>query len=197
MPSPTRDTHGDSRRARPLRSDAVANRERVLEAAVVAIKRDGPSVPIASIAREANVGVGTLYRSYATREDLFEALEIRSLEKVHHLTNQIVASEALTGIEAIRDFLHRTVDHGAQLFLPYHGAPWIQSDELARLARGVRADISALLHRGVVDGTVRDDVSARDVIIFGALMAQPLPSVQDWDAAARRQIAFYIRGIQP
>ncbi|WP_159085850.1 TetR/AcrR family transcriptional regulator [Aeromicrobium chenweiae] len=185
------------RRPRPLRSDAVANRERVLEAAVVAMKREGPSVPLATIAREANVGVGTLYRGYATREALFEALEIKALTKVRDLTESIVERESLTGIEAIREFLVRTVDHGSQLFLPYHGAPWIESDELAELGRGVRANISTLLHRGVVDGTIRDDIAPRDVIIFGSLMAQPLPSVRDWDVAARRQIDLYLRAIRP
>jgi AcrR family transcriptional regulator len=191
------DGEGRDARRRPLRSDARANRERILQAAVTAIRRDGPAVALATIARDAHVGVGTLYRSYATREQLFEALEIRALSKVHQLTSTIVARESLTGIEAVEEFLLRTVDHGAELFLPYHGAPWIESDELARVARALREDISTLLHRGVVDGTIRDDISVRDVVIFGSLMAQPLQAVRDWDVAARRQIDLYLRAIRP
>ncbi len=50
-------TLGAARRA--LRADAAANRERVL-AAAAAVNREGVKVPIATIAEDAGVGVGTL-----------------------------------------------------------------------------------------------------------------------------------------
>src|SRR5260370_37803696 len=49
------------------RRDAEANRERVLAAAAAAMTREGHHVPLATIAAEAGVGVGTLYRKYADR----------------------------------------------------------------------------------------------------------------------------------
>ena len=64
--------------ARRLRSDALANRERVLAAAVTAVLREGCQVPMATIAAAAGVGIGTLYRCYPTCEALLEALTLRA-----------------------------------------------------------------------------------------------------------------------
>src|ERR1700722_14975447 len=68
--------------ARPLRSDAAANRERILAAATIAVRRDGERVPMATIAAEAGVGIGTLYRHYPTRPALLAALTVRSFHLV-------------------------------------------------------------------------------------------------------------------
>src|SRR5207249_1332901 len=65
-------------RVRAPRRDGTVNRERVLAAAAVAIKREGEKVPLATIASDARVGVGTLYRHYPTREALLAALADRS-----------------------------------------------------------------------------------------------------------------------
>ncbi|MFE7875113.1 TetR/AcrR family transcriptional regulator, partial [Micromonospora humida] len=54
--------------ARPLRADALRNRQRLLDTAVRAFSRQGPEVTLESIAREAGVGIGTLYRHFPTRE---------------------------------------------------------------------------------------------------------------------------------
>ena len=63
---------------RALRSDAAANRERILAAATTAVRRDGERVPMATIAEAAGVGIGTLYRHYPTRPALLAALTLRS-----------------------------------------------------------------------------------------------------------------------
>jgi AcrR family transcriptional regulator len=73
----------EARRApRRLRSDAAANRERILTAATIAVTRDGEKVPMATIADEAGVGIGTLYRHYPTRPALLAALTLRSFHLV-------------------------------------------------------------------------------------------------------------------
>src|SRR5438477_12094725 len=64
--------------ARQPRKDALRNRERVLEAAVDVVRRDGEKVPMAQIAEHAGVGVGTVYRHFPTREALLGALVHRS-----------------------------------------------------------------------------------------------------------------------
>ncbi len=63
---------------RPLRADAARNRERLLAAAVRAFTAGGPDsaledVSLDAVAREAGVGIGTLYRHFPTREALVEA----------------------------------------------------------------------------------------------------------------------------
>src|SRR3954449_4544689 len=76
---------------RELRADAAANRDRVLAAAAIAVRRDGEAVPMATIAAEAGVGIATLYRSYPSREALLGALTERSfrlvLEAAQHAEN--------------------------------------------------------------------------------------------------------------
>ena len=58
-----------------VRSDAQRNREKLLEVATAAFAAaDGRPVSLESIARDAGVGIGTLYRHFASREALVEAV---------------------------------------------------------------------------------------------------------------------------
>jgi len=56
------------------RADAERNRERILAAAVAAYRADGSALAMQDIARRAGVGVGTVYRHFATREALIDAI---------------------------------------------------------------------------------------------------------------------------
>jgi len=58
----------------------VRNRERILEAAEAVFSTEGVSVPIDRVAERAGVGVGTVYRHFPTKEDLFEAIVMTRLE---------------------------------------------------------------------------------------------------------------------
>jgi AcrR family transcriptional regulator len=60
--------------ARPLRADAARNRARVLQVAYETFAAEGLSVPIDEIARRAEVGAGTVYRHFPTKEALFAAV---------------------------------------------------------------------------------------------------------------------------
>src|SRR3712207_57294 len=59
---------------RPLRRDAERNRARILDAARRLFTERGLAVSMDEIARCAGVGVGTVYRRFATREQLLDAL---------------------------------------------------------------------------------------------------------------------------
>lgn len=60
--------------SRPLRADAVRNRERILAAAREAFADTGRDVQMPDVARAAGVGIGTLYRHFPAKEDLVRAL---------------------------------------------------------------------------------------------------------------------------
>lgn len=60
-------------RRRRLRVDADANRTALLDASERVLHRDGPGGPLELIAREAGVGIATLYRNLGSREDLYRA----------------------------------------------------------------------------------------------------------------------------
>jgi AcrR family transcriptional regulator len=181
---------------RELRRDAAANRDRVLAAAAAAIRREGAGVPIATIAADAGVGVGTLYRRYPSREALLAALTLQSFRLVLEAA-QTAADCTNSGIDALRGFIEQTIEHGPDLVLPMHGGPVPLDDDTVALRSEVHATIEKVLRRGRQDGTIRADVTAIDIIVFGALLAQPLPHVPDWRSAARRQASIYFDGLAP
>jgi AcrR family transcriptional regulator len=76
------DTPARGSEKRRVRSDAQANRERVLAAAVTAVLREDRHVPMGTIAADAGVGIGTLYRRYPNREALLKALTLRAFHLV-------------------------------------------------------------------------------------------------------------------
>ncbi|MFP4893655.1 TetR/AcrR family transcriptional regulator [Paraburkholderia sp. EG304] len=57
----------------PLRADAARNRQRILEAADALFLERGAEASLDDIAKRANVGIGTLYRRFPTRDALLAA----------------------------------------------------------------------------------------------------------------------------
>ncbi len=96
------------------RRDAEANRERVLAAAAAAMLREGRNVPLAAIAAEAGVGVGTLYRRYADRKALLHALEYRAYRLLNQILDEIESTD-LPGLDAVAQYLSRTLGIADQL----------------------------------------------------------------------------------
>jgi AcrR family transcriptional regulator len=181
---------------RELRRDAAANRDRVLAAAAAAVRREGAGVPLATIAADAGVGVGTLYRHYASRDALLAALTHRSFRLVLAAAQRAADGEG-TAIGNLRGFIDDTIAHGGDLVLPMHGGPVLLDAETIALRAEVRETLDRVLRRGRRDGTIRADVTATDIILFGALLAQPLPHVRDWKQAARRQARIFVDGLTP
>lgn len=177
-----------------LRRDAEVNRERVLAAAAVAVRRDGDKVPLATIAADAGVGIGTLYRHYPTREALLAALTDRSLRLVLDLAVRVAEVDG-PALGSVRRFLDGTIAHWDQLVLPLHGGPADLDDSMKALRAEIRRTLEKILARGRSDGSIRRDVTAVDIILMGAMLAQPLPHVPDWKKVARRQMAVYLDGL--
>ena len=194
MREPRRTVGTKSSEQRELRSDAAENRDRVLAAAAAAVRREGAGVPLATIAADAGLGVGTLYRRYPSREALLAALTLRSFRIVLDAA-QNAANSTSTGIEALRGFIDQTIEHGPELVLPMHGGPVPLDEDTVALRSEVHATIEKVLRRGRQDGSIRADVTPIDIIVFGALLAQPLPHVPDWRSAARRQAKIYFDGL--
>jgi AcrR family transcriptional regulator len=180
-------------RRRPRR-DAELNRERVLAAAVSAMLREGRHVPLSTIAAEAGVGVGTLYRSYADREALLHALEYRAYGLLNQILDEVDGQDR-PGLEAVREFLARSIVIGDHLILPLHGAPPLISPEAAAARQAINCRLDRFIERGRADGSIRAAVNATDVIVFSAIITQPLPHGPDWPLIARRQLAIFVNGL--
>jgi AcrR family transcriptional regulator len=179
---------------RRSRSDSEANRERLLAAAASAMTRAGRHVPLAVIAAEADVGVGTLYRNYADRDALMRALE----QRTYALLTEILADIALrdlTGLEAIGEFLARTLEIAAQLVLPLHGTPLLTTSEAVAARQEINLRLDGFIARGHADGTITTPVNATDILVISALITQPLAHGPDWEQMAARQLAVFLSGI--
>ena len=184
----------EQRFPRRLRSDAAANRERILAAATAAVRRDGERVPMARIADEAGVGIGTLYRHYPTRPALLAALTLRSFQLVlQHARAAALSDESAPA--ALTQFFEQTIAARDEFVLPLHGGPVIHDEKIVELQAEIRKLLEELLARGRRDGTIRPDITAGEIIITGAMLAQPLLHAADWDQLARRQARIFVAGL--
>jgi len=182
---------GDSREPR---SDAVRNQQTLVRAATAAVHREGTRVPMATIAADAGVGIGTLYRHFATREDLLDHLTHMSFERV--LANATAAErEGASAADALRLFIEAAIGQRNELVLPLHGGPPASAAPTLAVREQVHQVIGRIIARGRADGTVVRDVTPHDIVVFGAMLAQPRQSDPDWDATCRRLLATYLAGL--
>jgi AcrR family transcriptional regulator len=180
--------------SREPRSDAARNQQALVRAATAAVHREGPRVPMATIAADARVGIGTLYRHFPTREDLLSYLTHASFEQV--LANAIAAeSSGATAAEALRRFIEAAISQRNELVLPLHGGPPPVLERTRSLREQVHQVIRQIIDRGRTDGTITRDVTPRDIVAFGAMLAQPRQADPDWDATCRRLLATYLAGL--
>jgi AcrR family transcriptional regulator len=179
---------------RAPRSDALLNREKLLQAAADAVREHGEKVPMSEIAELAGVGVGTLYRHFPTREALLSGLTERALTMVLARVHEAVGDRR-PAIESLRRFFDQTIKHRDQLILPLHGGPTQLNPHGRALQTDIRRGLEDVLARGQADGSIRADVTATDIIIAGAQLAQPLPHIRPWDQLARRQARLLLAGL--
>lgn len=71
---------GSAKTARPLRADALRNREAIIQAAREVFEIEGVMASLDGIALRAGVGNATLYRNFPTRNDLLAAVVEESIE---------------------------------------------------------------------------------------------------------------------
>ena len=182
------------RATRRLRSDAAANRERILAAATIVVRRDGERVPMARIAHEAGVGIGTVYRHFPTRSALLAGLTLRSFNLVLDHARAAALSDG-PAPTVLAQFFERTIAARNEFILPLHGGPVVDDEQIVVLRAEIRNLLEQVLARGRRERTIRPDVTPIDIIIAGAMLAQPLPSAAGWDRLARRQARIFVAGL--
>ena len=150
---------------RPLRADAQRNRERLVEVAVRAFSRGGPEVTLEAIAKEACVGIGTLYRHFPTREALVDAAYRSELDKLCDAVTELIAN--MPADRALRVWMDRFVEYmttkrgmadALRQVIASGGNPYEHSRAKLTAAAG------ALLAAAARGGTVRADVDPGDVL---------------------------------
>jgi AcrR family transcriptional regulator len=97
--------------SRKPRSDAMRNRERILEVAKDVFTRDGAAASLDDIARRSGIGNATLYRHFPTRDALVEAVYRSEVEKLAVAEQHFAAT--LPPLEALRAWMLLFIDHVA------------------------------------------------------------------------------------
>ncbi|MEH0548620.1 TetR/AcrR family transcriptional regulator [Streptomyces sp. B21-105] len=150
---------------RGLRADARRNRERLLEAAGRAFSEVGTDASLEAIAKDAGVGIGTLYRHFPTREALLEAAYRNELARVCDSATELLAQ--LPPDQAMRQWMDLFIDYLAtkQGMADALKAVIASGDEdpFAESLDRISTAISTLLHAGAEVGVLRSDVDPLDV----------------------------------
>src|SRR5438309_2775089 len=183
--------------ARKPRSDAQRNRERILEVAKQVFTRRGADASMGEIARRAKIGPGTLYRNFATRDELLATVYITEVEKLAAAQKKLSAE--LPPIEALRAWL--------LVFIDYIAAKKIIAPALNAMAGGpsrvfqqtnrlMEEAANALASRAVASRDLRPDVDPMDMLraIYGVSSAG---STDDWPEKARQFVDILIQGSRP
>jgi AcrR family transcriptional regulator len=183
--------------ARKPRADALRNRDRILEVAKLAFTRHGADASLDEIARQAEVGPGTLYRHFPTREALLEAVYRTELEKLAASGQHLAQTKQ--PLEALRAWLHLFVDAVAAKKLIGPALNTLLGDPKkvfeASYAQ-MREAVEALVRRGIKTGEIRKDLDATDLI--HALVGVSNVAVgTDWQKSARRLVDILIAGSRP
>jgi AcrR family transcriptional regulator len=149
----------------PLRADARRNRERLLAAATAAFAEHGADAPLEDIARQAGVGIGTLYRHFPTRLALQEGVFRSQVETVcargRELAEDPSPGDAFAAwLRVLTGFLatKRGLSHALISTLGK------DSELISSCGQVMRTTAEQLLERAQQAGTVRKDLTAMDVM---------------------------------
>ena len=181
---------------RTLRADARRNRDRLLSVAVRAFSQDGPDVTLDAIAKDAGVGIGTLYRHFPTREALIEAAYRSELARLCDAVPDLL--QEMRPDEATRAWMDRYIEYmttkrgmadALRAVIASGGTPYAQSRDRLITA------ITSLLQAGAAPGTLRADIEPADVLasLSGISLAAGEPAQR---AQARRLLDLLMDGLR-
>ncbi len=182
--------------ARKPRADSVRNRERVLVAAKVVFAAGGPAASLEAVARQAGVGIGTLYRHFPTRQTLFEAVYRHEVEQLVELAEQL--GVGLPPLEALRRWMHANVEFvatkkgmSAALAIAVQSSSDLAAYSMDRLGRA----LGTLLREAGEAGVIRDDIGAEDILrtIVGLCYTHDKPG---WQGNVLRLVDVFVDGMR-
>jgi AcrR family transcriptional regulator len=183
---------------RPLRKDAELNRQRILRAAAEVFTTRGLQASLDDVARQAGVGVGTVYRRFPDKEALVEALfEERIAELVGLAEEALAAPDSWDGLV---QFLRRAgtslaSDRGLRQILMFAD---YGRDRVERGKARMQPVVTALVRRAQRDGKLRADLMPTDFPFIEFM----LTSAAEYGAPVKpdiwlRYLTLIIDGLQP
>ncbi|TQM16369.1 TetR/AcrR family transcriptional regulator [Pseudonocardia kunmingensis] len=161
-----------------LRADARRNRDRLLAAAKAWFATHGPEAPAEEIARAAGVSPGTLYRHFADREALIQAVTLDNLDNALAETRAALAEESSAWNALVR-ILNQSQELrlSIRLLMAYPAVGEIVKRErdTAHLRHAMIEVLDEVVRRAQAEGTLRTDVGTGDLAVMFSLLAHPLP----------------------
>ena len=159
------DTVGAAQLGRKPRADAERNRDSLVRAGKRVFAKSGTNASLEEIARQAGVGIGTLYRHFPNRDALIEAVYRREVE---HLAN---SAKDLAKLSDPADALHQWM----RLFVDYIATKKILASALCSTLPGasdlagssgarITEAITSLVNTGTARGKIRRDIAPRDLL---------------------------------
>jgi AcrR family transcriptional regulator len=171
LSNPMSETHLQT--GRPMRADALRNRQKLVAAAQETFATEGTSAPLEDVAERAGVGIGTLYRHFPTRQALLEAVYVGEIEAMAH------AAEALTDVDpadALASWFRQYLSFAATKRALHEALLEENADEnVLSECRMLLSDAgTGLIGRAQSAGAVRSDVTFMDVArIVGGIAVSP------------------------
>ena len=181
---------------RPLRADARRNHERVLSAARAVFAEQGREAQMDDVARHAEVGVGTVYRHFPTKEALIEALALDSFERV-----TAKAKEALE-LEDPWEALTQTLWAGAEILSTDRALSELMALIPGPMLKGLpveqelNAAMSELIRRAQEAGALRTDVILDDIPMLMCGVGSATRKEHRCPDAWQRHLSIVIDGLR-
>jgi AcrR family transcriptional regulator len=182
---------------RKTRSDAVQNREHVVRVARSVFAAEGLDVTMREVARRAGLGIATVYRHFATREDLIAAVFAEQVATcLATVAGAVADPDPWRGLTTVLDEIcvRQALDRGFNAVLM--GSAETRSVFAAERATNARA-LADLVRRAHEAGVLRVDVTFADLrLAVAAIAVATGPTPERALVEARRLAAVLLRGMR-
>jgi AcrR family transcriptional regulator len=183
---------------RPRRADAQRNYDRILAVARAKVADRGGDIVLEDIARDAEVGIGTLYRHFPTRQTLLEAAFLDEANELRRRADELAQGSA--PFESLVSWLRLQMDfgaHGHSMGAAVMNAKHTDGSDIQLACQDMREAGAMLLKQAQADGSVRPGVVMSDIlrVIHGiVLVNQQSPDIDE--KRVSRMFDLVIAGIR-
>jgi AcrR family transcriptional regulator len=175
-----------------LRSDARANRSRILEVARDALASD-PAASLNSIAKAAGIGAGTLYRHFPSRKSLVLSVYRKEIDAVVALAPALLAKHP--PLRAFRIWCDRLAEFGRMKYGVADIVHAARSDQdIQEAYRPMLSVVRQLIEACESSGELRPGNDPADVLLIVGLLWRVPPDATG-RARVRRLLALIFRGL--